>query len=310
MIISKRVQGFLCLGVTSLIFGTFETVSKTITTIGPETTNFLRFFIGVLAIIPFALKDLRALFKVFTWKDHLKIGLLGTLFITISMGLYQVSLSKLPASTTVFLYTFNSVFIAIFAHFITKERLKAHVVVFITLSLVGLGFILEPGVNAISIYVTLPLLASCLFGLYNVLVQGYMKKHGRIAILTLAIFYGTIVNGITLTLRGVPIFVRTEPMELLALLYLGVFASGITYVTYYIGMKYTSINMGSIVFFMKPILSTLMAVIVLHETLSVGFLIGGAFILLGSFILIYYSNRMHHEELKLVTMPEKRSDRR
>ncbi len=94
MIISKRVQGFLCLGVTSLIFGTFETVSKTITTIGPETTNFLRFVIGVLAIIPFALHDLRALFKVFTWKDHLKIGPAGTLFITISMGLYQVSLTN------------------------------------------------------------------------------------------------------------------------------------------------------------------------------------------------------------------------
>ena len=38
-------------------------------------------------------------------------------------------------------------------------------------------------------------------------------------------------------------------------------------------------------------------------------IIGGAFILLGSFILIYYSNRMHHEELKQVVMPEKGSVR-
>lgn len=287
--ISGRTKGLVCLAITSLIFGTFETVSKTIISSGPETTNFLRFLIGGLALIPFSVKGLKRVLAQFTWKDHVRVAALGVLFITISMGLYQISLSKLPASTTVFIYTFNSVFIAIFAHLIFKERIRAHVVVFILLSLVGLAFILRPEGSGMNLTVLLPLVASCLFGLYNVLVQEDMKKWGRLNILVLAIVYGTVANAIFLLIRGVPLFVHYQPKEVVALLYLGVFASGITYLTYYVGMQLTSINMGSIVFFIKPILSTLMAMLVLGETLSGSFMIGGGFILTGSLILIRFN---------------------
>jgi drug/metabolite transporter (DMT)-like permease len=89
----------------------------------------------------------------------------------------------------------------------------------------------------------------------------------------------------------IPWFQGVSMSNALPLLYLGVFGSGIAFVCYYKGMELTSTNVGSIVFFLKPILGTAYAAIILNERLSPGFIIGALLILVGSTVMIYGNER-------------------
>jgi drug/metabolite transporter (DMT)-like permease len=72
---------------------------------------------------------------------------------------------------------------------------------------------------------------------------------------------------------------------------IGIFGSGIAFVCYYKGMELTSTNVGSIVFFLKPILGSIYAAIILSERPSPGFIAGALLILAGSAVMIYGKER-------------------
>lgn len=279
-------RGYLLLAVTALIFGTFETVSKGLTGIPSDQVNFLRFLIGGATMAPFAFAQYRRRNTAFSLRDLTGMAGLGIIFVVVSMGLYQSALSRLSASTTVFAFTANPVFIALFAALVLKEKIDGAVVVFILLSLAGLVFILRPGKDAFSPALLLPVAAAAIFGLFNVYMRRYAAKFGSLTAFTTVVLLGSAANAVVLLIRRIPLFTGIPVGNIPALLYLGVFASGITYVTYYEGMERSSTNTGSIVFFAKPILSTVLAVAVLGETLAPLFLIGAALILTGMTVMI------------------------
>jgi drug/metabolite transporter (DMT)-like permease len=105
------------------------------------------------------------------------------------------------------------------------------------------------------------------------------------------VILGTVALGVFLLAAGIPWFQGVGMRNALPLLYLGVLGSGIAFVCYYKGMELTSTNVGSVVFFLKPILGAICAVILLDERLSPGFIIGALLILAGSVVMIYGKER-------------------
>ena len=289
-------KGYFHLAITALIFGTFETVSKKIGALPSSQVNFLRFLIGGLTMLPFALMEIRRRKSKFQWKDFIGMAVLGVLFVVISMGLYQAALARNSASMTVFIFTANPVFIAIFAAIVLKERIDLPVLIFIILGLAGLALIIRPGKEGLNPSMLLPIAAAAVFGLFNVFMRQYAKKFGSLTAFTFVVICGTAVNAIVLLIVRTPLFLGVTGDLLPGLLYLGIFASGITYITYYEGMALTSTNTGSIVFFIKPILSTLMAVVVLKEVLSPLFLVGAGLILAGILFMIIIRERSSNSD--------------
>ncbi len=105
------------------------------------------------------------------------------------------------------------------------------------------------------------------FAFYNVLMRKTTGKFGNLVAFTIVVICGTIALGLYLLVMGIPWFAGISMGNILPLLYLGVLGSGITFVSYYKGMELTSTNVGSIVFFFKPIQGTIYAIIILNERL-------------------------------------------
>lgn len=284
-------KGYLYLTVTILIFGPFEVISKLVHGIDAVQLNFLRFLIGGAALLPFALRDMRRRGNKITKRDLATMAGLGVLYIPVSMVLLQVAIQNTSASLSTFVFSANPVFIALFAAWILNERPNAFVVGAIGLELVGLFFIANPFTEHFDFYFLHLCSAAVVFAFYNVLMRQVTRRLGNLVSFTLVVIFGTMALGLSLPAAGIPWFKGIGTDNLLPLLYLGVFGSGIAFVCYYKGMELTSTNVGSIVFFLKPIQGTIYAMVVLNERLTAGFVVGALFILLGSVSMIYGKER-------------------
>ena len=111
-------KGYLYLTLTILIFGPFEVISKLVHGIDAIQLNFLRFLIGGLALLPFAIHDIRRRQVVIRPRDQLYMIGLGILYIPISMVFLQVAIQNTAASLSTFVFSSNPVFIAVFAAWI------------------------------------------------------------------------------------------------------------------------------------------------------------------------------------------------
>jgi drug/metabolite transporter (DMT)-like permease len=287
----KFNRGYIFLGLTSLMFGTFEVTSKLIHGLEAIQINCLRFCIGGLALLPFALLDIRRRKIRFRFKDMAYLALLGVLFVPVSMLLYQIALAETTASLSVFIFSVNPVFIALFALLILKERANAVMVVAIAVGVIGLAVVANPFTRDFNLYILVGVAGVAVFGFYSVLMRPVTARFGNLVTTTLVILYGATVLLAGLLIRGVPVTAGLDGRNIWPLVYLGVFCSGLTFVSYYKGMSLTSTNVGSIVFFLKPVLSTILAVVVLREVLTLRFLIGAGLIILGSVLMVYGRER-------------------
>jgi drug/metabolite transporter (DMT)-like permease len=284
-------KGYIYLSITILIFGPFEVISKLVHGIDAIQLNFLRFLIGGLALLPFAIHDMRRRQVLIRSRDLISMMGLGILYIPISMVFLQVAIQNTSASLSTFVFSSNPVFIALFAAWILNEKPNKFIVLSIGLGFVGLLFISNPFNDRFDIYFLHLCFAAITFAFYNVLMRKTTGKFGNLVAFTIVVICGTTGLGLFLLIMGIPWFAGISTGNILPLLYLGVLGSGITFVSYYKGMELTSTNVGSIVFFFKPIQGTIYAIIILNERLTTGFTIGASLIILGSVLMIYGKER-------------------
>jgi drug/metabolite transporter (DMT)-like permease len=280
-------KGYIYLTISILIFGPFEVISKLVHGIDAIQLNFLRFLIGGLALLPFAIHDIRRRQVVIKPKDLLYMIGLGILYIPISMAILQVAIQNTSASLSTFVFSSNPVFIAIFAAWLLNEKPNFFIIISIALEIIGLLFISNPFNDKFDIYFLHLCFAAITFAFYNVLMRKTTGKFGNLVAFTIVVICGTTGLGLFCLFMGIPWFAGISTGNILPLLYLGVLGSGITFVSYYKGMELTSTNVGSIVFFFKPIQGTIYAIIILNERLTTGFIIGASLIIFGSVVMIY-----------------------
>lgn len=291
-------KGYIYLLITAFAFGTFEVASKMVHGIDPPQLNFLRFLIGGLTLLPFAVKEIRKKQLVFTKTDAVKFTGLGILLVPISMVFFQIGIKMTSASVAAFVFSSNPIFVALFAWFLLSEKPDKFIVISIIMGVIGLFFITNPFTGNVNIYILYLAIAGITFALYTVLMRKVTKQFGNLVSTTIVVNIGMAVLGAVLALQGTNLFKGISVSNIFFLLYLGILCSGIAYVAHYKGMELTSTNVGSLVFFIKPMLSTVFAVIILGEKLTGSFLAGAAFIIVGSSIMIYSKER--HNRLKKV----------
>lgn len=249
--------------------------------------NFIRFFIGGIVMLPFALKEIKEKNITFDFKDILYFFALGILLVPLANTFNQISIEYNSASFVAFVFSSNPFFIAILSYIILKERINIYLVIAVILGISGLTLIFNPFNFHYNKYSFYALIAAILFSFYVVLIQKVNKKYGNLTATALTIIFGTIVFYIYLLLKGTRILDGINSENILLPLYIGIFCSGITYLSYFKVISLTSVNTGSIVFFVKPIISTVLAMIILDEKIFNNFLIGALIIIASSILLIY-----------------------
>ncbi|EKK20985.1 DMT family transporter [Fructilactobacillus florum] len=287
----------------------------------PIQLNLIRFALGGLVILPFAIMRLRQQHHRLHLADWKIFSLTGFLCVVISMTLYQLAIVYGEPAIVAVLFSCNPVFALIFAYLILHEAVSRTDIISLVLSVVGLLVIIDPFKLTDPIGISLAILAAATFGFYSIMSQASsLKVHldgvvmtsftfiaGALELLVLILI--TKLAPVAQVLRSVswlrmfadiPIMTNVNLANLPILLFVGVAVTGGGFAFYFLALQQSGVSIASLVFFFKPVLSPIFAFFLIGEAINLPTMIGIAIIIVGSIVTLYGYHVQNRDEDELL----------
>ena len=299
---NRSRSGYIFIVLCAVIFSTMEVMLKTVHGVfAPMQITCLRFLVGGVLLIPFAVRSIRKKNAVLTRKDLGFFACAGFLCVVIAMSLYQMSVTYTRASIVAVIFSCNPIFVTVLAHFLLHEEIHKNHIIALILELTAALIIIDP-VHA-SLDPTgalLAILSAAMFSFYSVFGKKRTPRFGGIAVTCLSFLFGA-TELVALLLFGrtaagaslygalglkifidVPLFENIPLSALPALLYICCINSAAGFVCHMMAMEKTSAQEASLIFFLKPIIAPIFALIFLKEEIPLNMIVGIVCFLAGS----------------------------
>ena len=280
----------LYLLVAILAFSSFETVSKpTAAYISPAQLTFYRFLFGGCLLLPFARRQQRQNHIRLKAADYLKFAGLGFCLVCVSLNLAQYGITYANASMSAVIFSANPLFTTIFAALILKEAISMRKLAGLGIGIVGLVttclhlFGQERADGRFMFGIVLILIGMLAFALYTVCSKAVSGICGSIVTITWSSIFGALLMLPVLLASGGghnP-FVFQLSAIVPEFLYLCVIGTALAYYCYFDAIAHVSTGLGSMSFFIKPGLASLLCAVVLGEPITANILVGIVLILCG-----------------------------
>lgn len=275
---------------TAILFSTMEVALKIAgSDLDSFQLTFIRFAVGGLFLLPFALKEMKKRRVKLSSGDFLYLLFLGIICICISMLFFQLAIMRANANLVSVLICTNPVFTMIFAHFIVNDRFTKRKAAVLIVSLLGIFIVANPfhlSEGNTPIGILFGIIAAVTFGLYSAVGKLRIHKIGDVAQTSFSFLFGSGVMLLILLFMDKPVISGIGTDNLLLILYLGVAVTGIGYYFYFEAIHACGPSNASLVFFLKPMFAPMIAFFVLKEPITWNILLGIALILVGSYINI------------------------
>ena len=286
-------KGIIYALITAILFVTLEPVSKLVAgNISPYAITFWRFLIGSFILVPPAIAKIKKEKIHITLKDIGLMTALGVLFICVSMVLLQIAVKKADSPSLIaIIFSSNSVFTILFAMiFVKEERLTKNKLIALVLGILGVIICADfsSGTNLGS--VALAILAALSFSLYTALSQKYMKKLGGLIQSSGVFLSGSIVLLLMLLILKMDISMPVKVYDLSMMLYLGLLVTGTGYALYFKAIEKGGAIMASLAFFIKPILTPFVTLVINNIIPDAKVFIAVACIVAASYFSAYRKN--------------------
>lgn len=278
-------RGYIFIFLATVFFSSMEVALKTVAhDFNPMQLNCTRFLVGGLLLIPFALRGLRqhgARVTAAVWKGFAWLGFVG---LVVSMMFYQMSILYAPASVVSVLFSCNPVLVLAFAYLILRADIRPQHITALVMEVVAALIIIDPLHTTLDpLGITLVLLSAATFALYAVLGKKQCAQYSGVAVTCFSCLAASaemivlmLISHIpavadALQAAGLPMFAAMPFFSgyttgnLLNVLYICVFVTAGGYACYFMGMEATSAMQGSLVFFFKPVLAPILAMLILGE---------------------------------------------
>ncbi len=277
---------YVAILITIILFSTVEVATKTIAfNIDPIYLAFLRYIISGVIIFVIGIKDIKK--RELKLKEFRGVILTGVIGITIAIGLFHTSLLYIEAAKGAVIFSLNPVFSAFFAYLLLNERLSKGTVVGMVIGFIGV-YIVSFGFEVVRFSSIkgplLMFLSAVFFGCYIVLSKKYVKIYGKFTATGIIFISGAVCYIPMIKSYKIEEFGKTFPI----VLYLAIFATGVAYICYFYGLSHVSVAAGSSMFYLKPVMATILAIIYLKEELKIEFYIGVVVIFVGLGIATFY----------------------
>ncbi len=303
---NRSRSGYIFIVLCAVIFSTMEVMLKTVHGVfAPMQITCLRFLVGGVLLIPFVMRSIRKKNAVLTRKDLGFFACAGFLCVVIAMSLYQMSVTYTRASIVAVIFSCNPIFVTVLAHLLLHEEIHKNHVIALILELTAALIIIDP-VHA-SLDPTgalLAILSAAMFSFYSVFGKKRTPRFGGIAVTCLSFLFGA-TELVALLLFGrtaagaslygalglkifidVPLFENIPLSALPALLYICCINSAAGFVCHMMAMEKTSAQEASLIFFLKPIIAPIFALIFLKEEIPLNMIVGIVCFLAGSLCAI------------------------
>jgi Predicted permease, DMT superfamily len=310
----SRAKAYAFIALTTLLFSSMEIALKTVSgRFNPLQLNFLRFTIGGLFLLPFALRSLKKRGSRITAADLGFFALSGLACVVASMTLYQLAIQYCKASIVAILFSCNPVFVLPLAALFLKERIRGYNVATLVASLAGMLCIVNPfggSAEVSTLGLVLSVGSAIVFAIYGVMGKTRSGRIGGLATTAFSFLFGSAELLILILLSRLPAvaqglvglglgsFARIPFFSGLSADVLPIFAyiclcvTGVGFASYFMAIEESSASTAAIVFYIKPALAPVLAFIILGESIAPNTLGGIGLIVAGSAITIFGQRRL------------------
>lgn len=285
---NKKTAGHLLALLTVIIWGTtFISTKILLADFRPVEILFLRFIMGFLALLaayPHRLKGTNR-------KQEITFAAAGLCGICLYYLLENIALTYTMACNVGVIISVAPFFTAILSRLFLKEegKLRANFLLGFAVAMAGIFLI---GFNGSKLELNpagdvLALAAALVWGCYSVLTKK-ISGFGYHTILTTRriFFYGILfmIPALFLFDFRPELSCLTDPVYLLNIIYLGLGASALCFVTWNFAVKVLGAVKTSVYIYMVPVITIVTSVLILHEKITVLAGVGTVFTLAGLFL--------------------------
>ena len=190
----RSYSGYLYIVLCAVIFSAMEVMLKTVHGVfAPMQITCLRFLIGGLLLIPFALRSMKKKGAAFTRADAGFFALTGFLCVAFSMVLYQMAVTHTKASVVAVIFSCNPIFVTVLASLLLHERIRRNHIIALALELLAVLIIIDPLHASLDPTGALLAIASALvFSFYSVVGKKRTPRFGGIAVTCFSFLFGSV----------------------------------------------------------------------------------------------------------------------
>lgn len=277
-------MGILSFIITLLLFASMEVVSKPLMgSIDPLVLTFWRFVCGI-AVLGIVMVVRRKKVKLSPGKVSV-LALMGILNTFMSMSFLQLAVKNTEASRAATVFCSNPVFVVIIAAILGWEKCTKRKSLGLLLGLSGLVLVTGMHTMKVDTGTIYALLASITFALYILLGRKASLSTDPITVNVISFAFGLAALAVWLVAKGVPMSPAPLQSELPSFLFMGIGVSGLGYVTFITAIRKLGAGNASTIFLLKPAVATVLAIVLIGETVSLHFIIGLLLAGAGSYLI-------------------------
>ncbi len=257
----------------------------------PGVIVWLRFTMGViiLGVAVFA----RHLFNLPEKRDWVYLALLGFLGITFHQWLQSTGLITTEATTTGWIVASIPVFMAILGWIALKEKLLWVQITGILISAMGVLLVVTRGNLVLltsgkfgTVGDLLVLISAPNWAVFSVLSRRGLQKYPATLMMFYVMTFGWIFSSILFFAQNGLDQIRIIPWEGWAgIAFLGIFCSGFAYIFWYDALQVLPVAQTGSFLYLEPVVTVIVAAILLNEHLYLATILGGLLILGGVWLV-------------------------
>lgn len=267
--------------------GTFVATKVALQDIQPATVVFMRFAMGVVILA--ASVHLRGQWQRLSRKDLTALAGLGFLGISFHQWLQSTGMLTADASTTAWIVTTSPVFIVILGWFVLRERAGWIQITGTCLAAAGVLLVISKGdfqsagIGTIGSFGDLLILISAVnWAVFSVLSRKILLRLPASLMMFYVMFFGFVFSSLLFLFQtGFQDIENISSSGVIAILVLGVFGSGLAYIAWYDALQYLPSNQAGVFLYIEPLVTLIVAFLILGEPITWASLLGGAVIILG-----------------------------
>ena len=279
---SKQFTATLCLIGAALIWGTaFVAQTTGMEFVGPLTFTNIRFIIGGLLVLPFAIKEISRFNNLIKKRKLIIIILLTGFCLLMGSYLQQYALQYTKIGNAAFLTILYVPFVPIISRFFLQKKIHWSIWVSVSICLIGSYYLTIENSFEAQFADFLVVICAIFFALHCILIDEYFEIVDAPFSLATAQFLLCFIYSLPF------MFIFENPTidgilkESFELLYVGVMSVGIAYTLQVIGQRFVKPSTAAITFSLEGVFGALAAWIILSQFLTVIQIFGCFLILLG-----------------------------
>lgn len=281
---SDKFRGHAAAAFTVLVWGTtFVSTKILLKSFGPVEIIFLRFIIGFAFLWLIAPKRLEKT----DLKTEVLFAVAGLCGVTLNYLLETFALQHTKASNLALILSVTPLVTGIAEAVFFKHRLKINFIVGFLLSFTGIFFISFTSGAQFDFQLSGDILGfavAMVWTVYTFASEKLSKNGYNVILMTRRIFFYGIIFMIpfVIHMRAMPDFeLWLKPQNLGLLLYLGIAACALSYMTWNYAVSALGPVRTNLYFYASPIITVVFSFLILHETLSPRAVLGMAFTMIG-----------------------------